>query len=1089
VRSIQFSVRRPVTVSMVTVAVVLFGLVSFQRLPINLLPELSYPSLTIETKFPGAAPAEVESLVTRRLEEAVGVLSGVQRLSSRSRPGLSQVTLEFGWGREMSLAALDVRQKVDLVQLPRDSEKPTILRFDPTSDPIMRLYLTNGANLYRLRYVGEELLKKDLESLDGVAAVKVNGGLEEQIQVRVDEGKLALVGLKASDVQAVLARENVNQAGGSLYEQEARYLVRANNEFKSTDDILATIVSERDGRLVRVSDVATVVRGHKQREVVTRFRGQEAVELAVYKEGDANTVQVARAVRTRLRTLEKELPSGVKVGTGVDQSRFIESAIDEVLANAVVGGLLAMLILYLFLKDVFSTVIIGISIPVSIIATFFLMYRMGVTLNVMSLGGLALGVGMLVDNAIVVLEAIFSRKEAGASAAEAAGRGASEVGMAVVASTLTTVAVFLPVVFVDGFAAQLFRDQALTVSFSLLASLVVALTLIPMLAARGGRKRPPINALAAGAPDASAPTRAQRARLMIFTTAPVAVLRVLRRGCAALGRPAQRLLWPISRPFDLALERALHAYPRLLAAALGRPLTVIGVAAALFVASTLAASGLGLDLIPSFSQGEFSYQVELPEGTPLATTDRSLLAAQRKLEEDPNVEAFSAVIGGAGLSLTSTGSEGENFAQIDVRLKPAAAAAEEATVARLREAFAPMKNARVTFQRPSYFSFRTPVEVEVYADDLSSLYRVSRDLRGRLASVPGLVDVRSSAELGNPELQVRFDRDALARSGLDPSRVSATVKQKVRGEVATRFNEGDREIDILVRSAAGDEVAAAEVERVIVDHRGGVPVYLSSLARITRELGPTEIRRIGQRRVAVVSANLEPGRSLGSAAAEVRRVLRDYPFPASVVASLSGQEEERHRSFASLLMAFGLALFLVYLVMAAEFESLLHPFVILFTVPLGGIGVVAALLLAGQPVNVVVMIGAVMLAGIVVNNAIVLIDCVKQLREQGLLRLDALVQAGQRRLRPILMTTGTTVLGLAPMALGFGEGAELRAPLAITVIGGLAVATLLTLFVIPAVYLVVDRQRDPAAASAVLPALPVADPTPAPVPVRREAGA
>jgi HAE1 family hydrophobic/amphiphilic exporter-1 len=1054
-RSIDFSVRRPVTVSMFTVAVVLFGLVSFQRLPINLLPDLSYPSLTVETRFPGAAPSEVESLVTRRIEEAVGILAGVRRISSRSRPGLSQVTLEFAWGRDMALASLDVRQKVDLVTLPKETQKPAILRFDPSTDPILRLYLSDGSNLYRLRYVAEELIKKDLESLDGVAAVKVSGGLEEEIQVRLDEGKLALVGLKPADVQSVLARENVNQAGGSLYEEEARYLVRANNEFTGLDDILNTIVVEREGRLVRMADVATVVRGHRQREVITRYAGKEAVELAVYKEGDANTVRVARSLRARLDVLKKDLPDGVQVGAGVDQSRFIESAIDEVLSNAIVGGLLAMLILYLFLKDAFATFIVGISIPVSIIATFFLMYRMGVSLNIMSLGGLALGVGMLVDNAIVVLEAIFRRREQGEAALPAAGAGASEVGMAVVASTLTTVAVFLPVVFVEGFAAQLFRDQALTVSFSLLASLVVALTLIPMIAARGRATAAPDAVPESGA---VAKTRAARVRRAVFRTAPAAAVRGLRVGWTWLGKGIETLLTPLSRPFDAALARTLHAYPRLLRLALAHPTVVLVAAAGAFALSLAGATRLGLDLIPSFSQGEFSYEVELPEGTPLAVTDRALLAAQAALATDEHVESFSAVIGGAGLSLSSTGTEGENYGRLDVRMKAAASGAdEEGTIARLRDALSSLPQARVKFQRPSYFSFRTPIEVEVYGDQLESLRRVASGLRAKFAALPGLVDVRSSAELGNPELQVRFDRDALARFGLDLAQVSATVRQKVRGEVATRFNEGDREIDILVRSARGEEVGADEVERVIVDYREGAPVFLSSVARIERELGPSEIRRIGQRRVAVVSANLATGRSLAASAEDIRAILREEEYPPSVVASLSGQEEERQRSFRSLLLALGLALFLVYLVMASQFESLLHPFVILFTVPLGMIGVVAALLLARQPVNVVVMIGIVMLGGIVVNNAIVLVDAVNQLRREGWSRREALVQAGERRLRPILMTTGTTVLGLLPMALGLGEGAELRAPLAVTVIGGLSVATLLTLVVIPVVYLLVDR--------------------------------
>jgi HAE1 family hydrophobic/amphiphilic exporter-1 len=1075
-RSVEFSVRRPVTVSMLTVAVVMFGMVAFQRLPINLLPDLSYPSLTVETRFSGAAPAEVESLITRRVEEAVGILPGVRRIASRSRPGLSQVTLEFVWGREMALASLDVRQKVDLVQLPKEAEKPQILRFDPSTDPIMRLYLTGSPNLYRLRYVGEELLKKDLESLDGVAAVKVNGGLEEEIQVRLDEGKLALVRLKPSEVQAVLARENVNQAGGSLYEEEARYLVRANNEFKDTADILDTIVSEKEGRVVRLSDVAAVVRSHRQREVMTRFAGQEAVELAVYKEGDANTVRVARLIRRRLEALKKEVPEGIEVGTAADQSRFIESSIDEVMSNAILGGLLAMLVLYLFLKDAYSTAIIGVSIPISIIATFFMMHRMGVTLNVMSLGGLALGVGMLVDNAIVVLEAIFRRREEeGEDAPTSAAKGASEVGMPVVASTLTTVAVFLPVVFVEGVAAQLFRDQALTVSFSLLASLAVALTLIPMVAARG-RARTGTNAAERGSavPERQegqegqggrAPGKWARVRGAVLVTAPAFLLLWIRRFWSLVGRAMGLLLSPLSRVFDRGLAGILSVYPFVLGRALARPWTVLGIASALLVASVIGGAGLGFDLIPNFAQGEFSYEVELPEGTPLAVTDRSVTAAQSVLEGDPRVESYSAVIGGAGLSLTSTGTEGENFGKLDVRLKPAVSAAgEQVTIDGLRDALARIPGARVKFQRPSYFSFRTAVEVEVYGDDVAALSRVAGDLKDRLSAVRGLVDVRSSTELGNPELQVRFDRDALASLRLDLAQVAATVRQKVRGEVATRLNEGDREIDILVRSTSGQEVKVEDVQNLIVDHRSGTPVYLTSVATISRELGPTEIRRIGQKRAAIVSANLE-GRSLGSAADDIRAVLREYLFPVNVVAGLSGQEEERQRSFASLLLALALALFLVYLVMAAQFESFLHPFIILFTVPLGGIGALFALVLARQPINVVVMIGLVMLGGIVVNNAIVLIDAVNKLRAEGHPRREALRLAGLRRMRPILMTTGTTVLGLLPMALGIGEGAELRAPLAITVIGGLSGATLLTLIVIPAVYELVERRKDPVPAA------------------------
>jgi hydrophobic/amphiphilic exporter-1 (mainly G- bacteria), HAE1 family len=1053
---VELSLRRRVTVSMCAVALVLFGAVAFTRLPINLLPDLSYPSLTVETRLPGAAPAEVESLISRPVEEAVGIVGGVQRITSVSRPGLSQVTLELDWGQSMDFAALDVRQKLDLVPLPREAEKPVLLRFDPANDPVMRLYLTAKSgepDLYRLRYVAEELLKKDLESTTGVAAIKVNGGFEEEIEVRIDEGKLALLGLSIEEVNSRLLRENVNQAGGSLYESEARYLVRSRNEFQDLNDILKTVLVARDGRSITLADVAAVERGHKQREVITRFGGKEAVELALYKEGDANTVAVAEAVRQRLERVSKELPGDVEVVAGEDQSRFIRASIDEVLGNALLGGLIAVIVLLFFLKDLRSTLIIGVSIPVSIVATFFLMYRTGTTLNVMSLGGLALGVGMLVDNAIVVLEAIFRRRESGEAPAEAARRGASEVGMAVVASTLTTVAVFLPVIFLEGVAAQLFRDQALTVSFSLIASLAVSLTLIPLFCASGGTRAEAAPALP-GAP-------AGRARRV--TRALSAALGGLRRGLGAAGRGVAKLATPLVRPFDAGLGALLRDYPRVLLWALRWRAVVLGVTLLAFAWSVWMFPRLGFDLVPSFSQGEFGFAVELPEGTPLGRTDAFVRDTQSVLAGDTRVASVSTVSGGAALSLTSTGTEGESSARIQVRMAPGASTEDEdAVAALLRERLQSSGVARFEMERPTYFTFRTPIEVEIYGDDLTSVHAAAATVRERLSGVPGLVDVQSSAELGNPEIQVRFQRDQLVRLGLDLSQVAETVRSKVQGAVATRFLQADREIDVRVRSVEVGKASVDDLRELIVTQRGGVPIPLSAVADVQVSRGPTEIRRIGQKRAAVVSGSLS-GRDMAAVAVDVRAALAELPLPAGVAASLSGQEEETARSFRSLLLAMALAIFLVYLVMASQFESLLHPFVILFTLPLGAIGAVGALALTGRSLDIVALIGMVMLAGIVVNNAIVLIDAVNQLRREGMARTEALIQAGLTRMRPILMTTSTTVLGLLPMALGLGEGAELRAPLAITVIGGLSVSTVLTLVVVPVVYALFDRTKEPVA--------------------------
>jgi HAE1 family hydrophobic/amphiphilic exporter-1 len=1058
---IEFSLKRRVTVSMCAVALIVFGVVAFQRLPINLLPDISYPSLTVETRFPGAAPGEVETLVSRQVEEAVGVVAGVQRLVSVSRPGLSQVTLEFAWGRDMDFASIDVREKLDIVRLPKEAEKPVLLRFDPANDPVVRLYLTGTDNLYQLRYIADEILKKDLESTEGVAAIKVNGGYEEEIQVRVDQGKLSLLGVTIQDVNQKLQRENVNQAGGSLYESEARYLVRSRNEFLDLEDIMETVLVSKEGRNVTMADVAEVIRGHKQREVITRFGGREAVELGLYKEGDANTVQVARAIKRRLERVQKELPPGIQVVAGVDQSRFIQASIDEVIGNALLGGAIAVVILLFFLKDLASTVIIGISIPISIIATFFLMYQTGTTMNVMSLGGLALGVGMLVDNAIVVLEAIFKRRERGEHGLPAALGGASEVGRAVVASTLTTVAVFVPVVFVEGIAAQLFRDQALTVSFSLLASLVVSLTLIPMMSVLTD-----VGAVAGAAPPAEGGAagtdgRARRAARAVFEHAPALGLRGLRRLLAAIVWLVARAARPLTRAVDAALDGLMRSYPPALAWALRSREIVLALALVALVGALLIGRRLGVDLIPTFSQGEFSFLVELPEGTPLETTDRFIGAMQAPLKDDPRVDAYSSIVGGAGLSLARTGTEGENSARLQVRLKPGTASRdEEAVIALLRDRLETSGTARFKFERPTYFTFRTPIELEVYGDDLEDLRAAAAALREGVERVPGLVDVKSSLEVGNPELQVTFNRPRLSQLGLDLFQVAATVRNKVQGEVATRFLEGDREIDIRVRSVELGRATIDDVRSMIVGQRDGVPIFLKSVADVALAQGPSEIRRIGQKRAVVISGSLS-GRDMGGVAVDVREVVRRHALPAGVTAGLSGQEEEMQRSLRSLVMALALAVFLVYLVMASQFESFLHPFVVMFTVPLGAIGAIVALGLTGNTLNVVAVIGMVMLAGIV------LIDAVNQLREQGLSREEALTRAGLNRMRPILMTSSTTILGLLPMALGLGEGAELRAPLAITVIGGLGLATILTLFVIPVVYSLLDRKAFGVAAAGV----------------------
>jgi HAE1 family hydrophobic/amphiphilic exporter-1 len=1051
---VEGSIRRPVTVTMATVAACLFGAVALSRLGVELLPNISYPSLTVRTDLPDAAPSDVEQFVTRPVEEGVGVVPGLVRMHSISRPGQSEVTLEFAGNTRMDLASLSVREKLDLVSLPREAKRPAILRFDPSLEPIQRFRLSGGHNLQRLRRIAERTIKADLEGVAGVAAVRVAGGEEEEIQVDVDAGRLSSVGLTLADVTRRLSEENVNVAGGSLTDGQSEYLVRATNQFLDPNEIGAVILASRPEGLIRVSDVAHVARGSKDREVIARVDGEEAVEIAVFKEGDANTVAVAKSVAARLKRID--LPKDIKVVTVADQSRFIRSAIDDVNSSALIGGLLAILILFAFLKDLRSTIVIALTIPISVLVTFIVMYRLGVTLNIMSLGGLALSVGNLVDNSIVVLESISRRRQLGDAPFTAAAKGTSEVAMAVAASTFTTVAVFFPLVFVQGLAGQLIRDQALTITFSQVASLVVGLTIVPMAVALGDKAKQTL--APAGEELAAKPTkRAAVLRWALFV--PMFLPRLVVRGAKALGRAVGPLVAKLLVPFDKTFDALTHAYPPAARWALEHPRRVLGWAGAAFAAAIAVAFFLPVDLFPSPSQGEFTFDVRLPEGTALHVTDEVLEGVTNAVRKDPAVRFVYTSTGQRDLAAFSGSALEANRGQITVVMKSATDKKGEERIAdRLREAIEALPGVAYEFERPSLLKFKNPIEVEVYAYDLDSLRTASAQIANAVAGVRGLTDVEASIRPGDPEVQITFDRDRLATLQLDPAQASRLVRNAVQGEAATQFSDVDRKLDVRVRATESERSQVAQLANLEVGRNQGQPVLLGAVANVAVERGPSEIRRIGQQRAAIVSANLV-GRDLGSAAKDIQARLSSLDLPPGVRVSLAGQNRELAESSNSLRFALILAVFLVYLVMASQFESLLHPFVVMFSIPLGVVGVVAALVLTGTSISVMVLIGLVILAGIVVNNAIVLVDCANQLRKEGVKKIDALVQAGTIRMRPILMTMLTTVLGTLPMAIPIGEGAEVRAPLAVTLIGGLALSTILTLIVIPAVYVTFDRSK------------------------------
>lgn len=1118
---VEFSTRRRVTVMMVTLTFVMFGLIALGDLKVNLLPDLSYPTLTVRTEYTGAAPAEIETLISEPVEEAVGVVKGLRKLKSVSRTGQSDVVLEFAWGTDMDQASLEVRDKMEVVQLPLEAKAPVLLRFNPSTEPILRIALSPKTEagseteamrqLTGMRRYADDDLKKKLEPVEGVAAVKVGGGLEDEIQVDIDQQKIAQLNLPIDNVIQRLQQENINISGGRLEEGSQRYLVRTVNQFASVPEMREMLVTTQSGgdnaaasaaaqmaaiaaqtgsadamaaaaavqsansgsgasiaggMPVRLKDIADVRQGFKEREAIIRLAGKEAVELAIYKEGDANTVATADAVQKRLDELKEQIPPDIELTTIDDQSQFIRHAISDVKKDAVIGGMLAILIIFLFLRDGWSTFVISLSLPVSIIATFFFMGQMGLSLNVMSLGGLALATGLVVDDSIVVLESIAKARERGLGVLDAAIAGTREVSMAVVASTLTTIAVFLPLVFVQGIAGQLFRDQALTVALAIGISLIVSMTLIPMLSALKGR--PPM-----AFPEEEAHPRWQpKSKLQKPIAAVQHGIGVGTRGgffglawlVVRAWRGLVAVVGPVMRKLsDLAMApygRAERGYLKLLPGALSRPWLVLGSAGLAFVLTLLAVPLLGADLIPQLAQDRFEMTVKLPPGTPLRDTDSLVRELQRKHAGDEGIRTLYGV-SGTGTRLDANPTEsGENIGKLTVVMEGGGSKEVEAReTERLRETMQAHPAAQVDFARPELFSFSTPLEIELRGQDLESIQQAGQRMAALLRSNEHYADVKSTVEEGFPEIQIRFDQDRAGALGLTTRQIADVVVKKVRGDVATRYSFRDRKIDVLVRARETDRASLDSIRRLIVNPNSSRPVTLDQVADVVSTTGPSEIHRADQVRVAIVSANLRDI-DLGTAVREVQDMVSKQPLGAGVSMHIGGQGEELAESVTSLLFAFGLAVFLVYLVMASQFESLLHPFVILFTIPLALVGAVLALLLTNSPVSVVVFIGLILLVGLVVKNAIILIDKVNQLREAGVAKREALIEGARSRLRPIVMTTTCTLFGFLPLALAMGEGAEVRSPMAITVIGGLLVSTLLTLLVIPVVYDLLDRRAD-----------------------------
>jgi HAE1 family hydrophobic/amphiphilic exporter-1 len=1130
----QFTATRPVAITMVAVTVLVFGIASLGKLRLNLLPDISYPTITVRTQYPGAAPEDVEERVTERLQEALATTSNLVRIWSVSRAEVSDIVLEFTWGTRITFAMQDVREKLDRVFLPQETEKPILLRYDPNLDPILRIGVSGEPDLRKLRRLARDDLKRELEGLPGVAAVRLRGGLEDEVRVAVDTREIAKRNLPFDLVRKRLGEENLNAPAGKVEEGDKEFLVRTLNQFLTVDDIANIVLANIGDAEVRLRDVARVEPYHRDRDVVVRIDGAEAVELAIDREADANIVDLAERVKERIFGAPEQKAFCARLDSGAldaeyraadaefdntknppkeavdrhdelvrrrkadreantnflarkmkdrlqltilsDQSRFIRDALEDVQNSALVGGILAVLILYLYLRRFTDTAVIALSIPISVIATFAPMFLMHVSLNVMSLGGLALGIGMIVDDAIVVLESISRCRHEGDGLIQAAVRGVSEVAGAVTASTLTAMAVFFPIVFVEGIAGQLFGDQALTVVVSRFLSLLFALFFIPMLASRRLREIGEGRGVFSNPFGGMAWRNVLRwipnlllgiGRTMLFVLATAFRGAFLVAG--GLWWLFQKAFTPIQVVFDLLNNSLERVYPNVLRAALRVPWLVILAAVGLMAVTASRVGHLGTQLLPDVHQGEFTAEVHLAVGTPVEKTDSYLLPLATDLRKLADVDQVILASGVERDALASS-EEGDHTGKLTIRVTPGdpLPLREEALIERVREYLGARPEIRqIRFKKPTLFSLSTPVEIEVRGRDLDVLTRLGNDVEKVLESEPSLSDIRSSLRRGNPEVAVRFRREEMLRYRLDATAVANLLRGAVLGDVATTFVEGDQRIDIRVR-ATGDEIAGLDKLGELAVNPGQSPsIPLKAVADLQVREGRAEIRRIGNTRAAVVTANTN-GFDLGGLSDRLTGKLASLEKPPGYDIEIGGQKREMERALRSMRFALLLAVFLVYIVMAAQFESVLQPLVILVTVPLSIVGLEPTLELTKTPISVVALLGAILLGGIVVANAIVLLARANQNRAKGMDETDALVEAGRVRLRPILMTAFTTILGLLPMTgwlhwipyigrLGSGEGAELRAPMAIVVVAGLTSSTVLTLLVIPVVDSLVHR--------------------------------
>jgi len=1005
----SLSIKRAITFTMIYIFVVGFGLFGLSRLKIDLYPDVSFPVIAVITTYTGVAPAEMETLVTKPIEEAVASVENIKHIRSLSKLGASLVLAEFDWGLNLDKSEKDIRNNIDYIReyLPDEAGEPIIIQFDPQKMPILFMSVSGPMGPAELRELCRRRIKPALERIEGVASAETAGGLKRQIQVQIDPVKLHAQRLSVDAVISALRIENLQVPGGKLDEGETEFSVRTLSEYTSVDQIADTVIGYRNGAPIYIRNVAQVSDAYEEITRVIRNNKKPGILLIVSKNSKANTVQVSDRVVKELPNVLKRLPEGVQAGVIFNQADFIKRSISNLSSTAVQAFFLTVLVLLFFLHNIRASIIVALSIPISVVVTFSVLDLTGLTLNIMSMAGLALAIGMLVDNSIVVLENIYRHTGEGGTSIVSAESGTTEVAIAIIASTLTTIAVFFPVLFVPGIAGVLFNDMALTICFSLFVSLLVSLTLIPLLSSRF---------------------------LKIYN------------------QPQRRLTSGISDWVDSQLQKLYRGYSQALNGCLNHRKTTLFIALILFIGSGALALKMGFDFFPKMDEGQFEMQVERAPGTGLRSTEMTFRQIEDILYETiPELKNQNTDIGvgetfGAFAKGSYAGTIRVNLVEKEKRKRK-----QMEIESALRKKLEQISGITYSISHGQFLGEEGDLVIYLYGEDIDTARILSGRIKNLIKDIPGTADVKTSLETGRPELQLVLDRDRISALGLSTAQVSNAVSTYIKGTRASLFRDRGEEYEILVRLDRKYRENTEILKDLFVTSPRGDQIPLSSITQTHRSLSPTSILRRDQQRVTNISVTVQ-GANLGEVTRQVEARLEKMEIPSDFSYEIGGSAQDMRTSFKWLGLAFFGASFIVYMVMASLYESLLAPFIIFLTIPLCVIGVIGILFLTGTPVSVVALVGVIMLAGIVVNNSIVLVDYTNQLRTKGYAVREAVVEAGKTRLRPILMTSLTTIFGLLPLAFGWGSGGENWAPMARTVIGGLTTSTLVTLLVIPVIY-------------------------------------